>query len=373
MSKVAIAKNVDAATRMRQAIDLIGGPSALVKPGQRVVIKVNGAGTEDWSDAKGVRPEVVRGLVRALKEAQPREIVVTDGHHRIPALYGELADEATVFDSSADEVVRVEDPNAYIHRVTWLPRVYLEADVLISLAIQKTHMQGTVTLALKNFVGAWPERRSREALHQTNLYQGLIDTIMLLKPAAGVIDSGPAMEGFGPGNGTPLSHNLTIASKDLVAADTVGCLTMGIDPMTVNHIRHGAERGLGVADLARIEVVGERIENVRRQYAEPPRTMEAFAPLVKTCVAGPCDERYACLTAIIGGLELVRMEGKLDRIKDLTVVAGPYGEAPVGTKGTVIHVGNCQARYASTGRYLCGCPPCFSFGRQWLGLLYDLR
>ena len=372
MSTVAIARDVDAATRMRRAIDLIGGASALVRPGQSVVIKVNGAGTEDWSNAHGVRPEVVRALVRVLKEAGPREIVVTDGHHRMAALYGELSDEATVFDSSADEVVRVEDPDAYIHRVTWLPRVYLDADVLISLAIQKTHMQGTVTLALKNFVGAWPERRSREALHQTNLYQGLIDTIKLLKPAAGVIDSGPAMEGFGPGNGTPLWHNLTIASTDLVAADTVGCLTMGIDPMTCNHIRHGHERGLGIADPTGIEVVGERIEDVKRQYAEPPRTMDAFAPQVRTFVAGPCDERYACLTGIIGGLELVRMEGKLDRIRDLTVVAGPYGEAPAGTGGTVVHVGNCQARYASTGRYLCGCPPCFSFGRQWLGLLYDL-
>src|SRR5512137_191629 len=102
---------------MRRAVDLIGGPTALVKPGQRVVIKVNGAGTSDWNDAKGVRPEVVRGLVRVLKEASPREIVVTDGHHRMGALYGELSDEATVFDSSADEVLRIEDRNAFIHRV----------------------------------------------------------------------------------------------------------------------------------------------------------------------------------------------------------------------------------------------------------------
>ena len=357
---------------MRRAIELLGGPEALVKPGQRVVIKVNGAGTSDWNDAKGVRPEVVRALIRALKPAGPREIVVTDGHHRMVNLYGELADEATVFDSSSDEVIRIEDPDAYIHRVTWLPRVYVEADVLISLAIQKTHMQGWVTLALKNFVGAWPERRSREALHQTNLYQGLIDTIKYLKPAAGVIDSGPAMEGFGPGSGEPLWHNLTIASKDLVAADTVGCATMGIDPMGCNHIRHGQERGLGCADLSKIEVVGEQIEAVRRQYAEPPRTMAAFAPQVQTFIAGPCDENYACLTGIIGGLELLRKEGKLDQVKDLTVVAGSQGEAPLGTQGTVLHIGNCQARYASTGRYLCGCPPCFSFGRQYLGILYGI-
>lgn len=372
MSIVSIAKDADPAVRMRRAIDLIGGAKELVKPGQRVVVKINGAASADWDSAKGVRPEVVRALVRVLKEADPREVVITDGHHRVPILYKDLSDEATVWDSSDDEVIRVEIPEAYIHRIAWFPKVYLEADVLVSLAIQKTHMQATVTQTIKNFVGVWPQRRSREQLHQTNLAQGLIDTLICLKPALGVIDSGPAMDGFGPGNGDPLWPNLTLASRDLVAVDTVGCHVMGIDPLPANHIRHGWERGVGTGDMREIEVRGERIEDVRVQFREPPRTLDVYAPSVRSCVAGPCDENYSCLTGIIGGLELLKQEGKLDRVRDLVVVAGPRGEAPADAKGTVIYVGNCQAHKAATGNYLPGCPPCFSFGRQWLGILYNI-
>jgi uncharacterized protein (DUF362 family) len=371
MPVVSIAKSVDPSERMKQAIDLIGGAAEIVRPGQRVVIKINAAGDEDWNSAKSVRPEVIRALARVLKEAGPREIVVTDGHHRVPSLYSELADEVTLFDSSADEVVRVEIPGAYIHRIAWFPRILLEADVLISLAIQKTHMQATATQTIKNFVGAWPDRRSREQLHQTNLDQGLIDTLLCLKPALGVIDSGPAMEGFGPGSGDPIWTNLTLASRDLVAVDTIGCQVMGIDHRKCNHIRHGAERGIGCADLTKIEVVGERVEDVRVNFREPTRTLDAF-PSVRSYVAGPCDERYACLTCVIGGLDLLKREGKLDQVTDLVVVAGRDGEAPADTTGTVVYVGNCQAHRASTGHYMPGCPPCFSFGRQWLGTLYDI-
>jgi uncharacterized protein (DUF362 family) len=372
MSVVSIARSADPEARMRRAIDLIGGPREIVQPGQRVVIKVNAAGDEDWGNAKCVRPEVIRALARVLREGGAREVVVTDGHHRLASLYQEIADEVTLVDSSADEVVRVEIPNAFIHRVAWFPRIYLEADVLVSLAIQKTHMQATATQCIKNFVGAWPDRRSREQLHQTNLDQGLIDTLLCLKPALGVVDSGPGMEGFGPGNGDPIWPNLTLASRDLVAVDTVGLAVMGIDPFVCNHVRHGAERGLGQNDLSRIEVVGETIEDVRVKFREPTRTLDVFAPQVRSYVAGQCDERYACLTCIIGGLDLLKGEGKLDRVQDLVVVAGPEGKAPADEQGTVVYVGNCQAHRASTGRYMPGCPPCFSFGRQWLGALYGI-
>jgi len=64
--------------------------------------------------------------------------------------------------------------------------------------------------------------------------------------------------------------NLIIAGKNMVAVDAVASAVMGIDPSRVKYLKLAEEKGLGTANLDNIEVIGERIGEVRRNFRLPP-------------------------------------------------------------------------------------------------------
>ncbi|MFC1671789.1 DUF362 domain-containing protein, partial [Planctomycetota bacterium] len=73
-----------------------------------------------------------------------------------------------------------------------------------------------------------------------------------------------------PQNGRPVEMNLVLASRDIVALDTVAAEIMGRDPRRVPHIRMAEEAGLGMGDPNAIDVIGTEIQEVRRHFAPPP-------------------------------------------------------------------------------------------------------
>jgi Pyruvate/2-oxoacid:ferredoxin oxidoreductase delta subunit len=80
-----------------------------------------------------------------------------------------------------------------------------------------------------------------------------------------VMDARTIMEGMGgPAAGPLRKTGLIIAGTDDVAVDMVMLAIGGRDGgRDVPHLRACSERGIGVADLGSIEVVGETIESVR--------------------------------------------------------------------------------------------------------------
>ena len=61
-------------------------------------------------------------------------------------------------------------------------------------------------------------------------------------------------------------HRIAIASTDFIAADRVAIESMGVNPDWVGYLRYCDQVGLGNYNLAKIDVLGEKIENVRRTY-----------------------------------------------------------------------------------------------------------
>ena len=79
-----------------------------------------------------------------------------------------------------------------------------------------------------------------------------------------VINGFVAMEGSGPVHGTPVQMGLILAGRDPVSTDSVASKVMGFDPHAIYHIQRAAQKGLGRIDD--VEVVGERIEVVAREF-----------------------------------------------------------------------------------------------------------
>jgi len=79
--------------------------------------------------------------------------------------------------------------------------------------------------------------------------------------------SGAARAGEGhETSGNPVKMDLVIAGTDPVAVDAVGAAVMGVSPTEVEHLVLAEKKGLGTCQLENIEVVGEPIERVRRNF-----------------------------------------------------------------------------------------------------------
>ena len=85
------------------------------------------------------------------------------------------------------------------------------------------------------------------------------------------IDGFEAMEGEGPTSGEPIAWRIALASTDALAADTLATHLMGFDPAEVGYLHYCHQLGLGVGDLAQIDVVGNVVpEGVRRTFRPHP-------------------------------------------------------------------------------------------------------
>jgi len=144
----------------------------------------------------------------------------------------------------------------------------LESDYRISAAVLKTHDTVIATLSIKNVVVGSIIRYDKHRIHQgykainLNIYK----IAKYVWPNLAIIDGYTAMEGNGPVSGTPVDMGTVIASTDPLAADTVGAYIMGFDPDDIGYLYYIKMAGMGEGDIDKIEIVGERLEDVRRKF-----------------------------------------------------------------------------------------------------------
>jgi uncharacterized protein (DUF362 family) len=70
---------------------------------------------------------------------------------------------------------------------------------------------------------------------------------------------------------------VALASTDALAADRIACEIMGVDFHSVGYLHYCAERGLGEADLDKIEVLGERVGDCVRPFRLHHAVEEQYA------------------------------------------------------------------------------------------------
>ena len=147
-------------------------------------------------------------------------------------------------------------------------------------AMLKTHNTVVATLSIKNMALGAPLHSARKETKRWNdkrLYHGgvrqthvdIMMTAQRLQPfwGAAVIDGYEGMEGNGPTQGSVVPSRIAISSTDFVAADRVGVEAMGIDPSWVGYLQYCGQAGLGQTDMAKIDVQGAKLEDVKRRYA----------------------------------------------------------------------------------------------------------
>ena len=209
-----------------------------------------------------------------------------------------------------------------IHSIDYADSV-AAADTVVSVALAKTHDTATVTLSVKNMMGCLKRvkrsrmhgiqlgsaaehsgealwniiedhswiikmmagvvfgavrvRRGFDRMRHGDMSPGLLAQVAamsenlarmgaVLMPDIAVIDAFEAMEGEGPGNGTPVPMKIAIAGTDPVTCDAVMAWMMGFEPMQIGYLRLLHDRGLGIADMNEINAIGENPSDHRREF-----------------------------------------------------------------------------------------------------------
>jgi uncharacterized protein (DUF362 family)/Pyruvate/2-oxoacid:ferredoxin oxidoreductase delta subunit len=278
------------------ALDLIGGLERFVKPGMKVLLKPNLLSAKAPERAITTHPEVAAVVARMVRRLNA-DVIIGDspggakrGVKRVWENTGMLAMaaregiELVNFESSGVTKMKVKD------RYYYLAKPAVEADLIINLPKLKTHVLTLMTGAVKNMFGLIPGFRKgeyhKEAPRPADFAQIIVDILSLRPPELTIMDAVLTMEGDGPSSGTPRWSNLIMASSDPVAVDAIAAEIIGLKPNQVPTTRIASESGLGIGWTEAIEIVGEKLENVKiNDYKlTSNRKMELIPPFLARLV-----------------------------------------------------------------------------------------
>jgi len=348
---------------LRDAIEITGGFGKAVEGADTVVIKPNLLVAVPPDMHLTTDPHITASLVELVKESGVKRVIVAEGPaliHKGREVFRVTLTEKFCSRAGAEiayldesEHVEVDIPDANIMRKTRIPKLILESDALITVPKMKTHWLCGVTLGIKNLVGVIP-LSERMRGHREDIHQRIVDILRLVKPDFAVIDGLVAMDGQGPRCGNLVKMSTVIAGCDAVSVDTVACAVMGIEPSEIAEIRLANAQGLGVGELGRIAVKGERVESVKKAFKRASRDIAGVFPNVESYLGGACK---GCLGFTRATLDALNLTGDLQKSGRISLIMG-FGlkDLPEDLNGTVIVIGDCTCEHAARGTFIKGCP-----------------
>jgi len=271
MSRVAVVKGSRPIETTRKALGLIWSDMRSALSEKRpILIKPNYINSKHPSTGITTDSRVLEGIVKFLRMHKVDELVIGEGSgwaDTFQAFKIAGADavaerwDVKLVDLNKDEFIEVRPPHPLALKKVKVAKTAL-ASTIISVPKLKPHRIATITLSLKNMMGALA---SKGTMHRGNLSKKVADLASVLRPSVSVVDGIIAGEGHET-SGNPVEMNLVIAGTDPVAVDAVGAAVMGIKPTDVKHLVFAEKKGLGTCNLEEITILGEPIKKVERKF-----------------------------------------------------------------------------------------------------------
>ena len=265
----------------RRAIDLLGGITNFIKPQSKVLVKPNLLMAKEPEFGITTHPEVVRSVIKFLKDIEC-QIYLGDS----PSVWGnQIENVDEVYEECGMERIAQEEDIELVKfdkrrmrgskfpLTSWLD----ECDYFVSIPKFKTHDLTILTAAIKNLfglvTGTYKTELHKNYYNKEDFAKILVDIYAEARPALTIVDAIVAMEGDGPATSGKLRNTgLLLASYDCVALDSILALIMGLLPEDILTTREAAKRGLGIADINSINILGEKLEDVIEEPFKLPST-----------------------------------------------------------------------------------------------------
>jgi len=298
-------QNDNIAKAVEKAIDLLGGIKHVTKGVNTVMLKPNLVSPQAEATTKLA---VVRTLAETMQRAG-KEVSIGEGSAAAPKFnvlkggiyrtrkreildpmqqyvfeqlgYADLAKTLRVplVNLHCGELVDVAVPGGFVFDKITLHKRLAEVDLLCSVPMMKTHQLATVTLGMKNLIGAFPGtiyQSVRGHMHDlaskvepTAAAAVVVDMVRANKLGLVVIDGSMAMEGNGPSMGKTFKMDVIVAGTNPVAADMVAASLMGFAPAEIPTFLWANKAGLRPGALDEIEIRGEPLDRLRRPFVKP--------------------------------------------------------------------------------------------------------
>lgn len=308
MEKVALLKCTDYDTDLiektiREGFELLGGEAyinKLIPRDSKVLLKPNMLSVEQAGSPVITHFAVFEAVIRIVKEhtnnisfgdspgfGDPKRAAERSGLMEVAEKYGVKFEDFK-------ETVHVKLDNSILCKSWDVARAPFEADVIISLPKLKTHAMAYFTGAIKNQFGCISG--TQKALWHTrmpdanNFCKMLLDLNTLVGTSFAILDGIIAMEGNGPKNGSPHKMNTLIMGDSLSAVDSVAVRLIGYNsPLETPTLKEVYDNNWGTVLPEDIEVVGEKIENMKAKNFKLSRKGEGFhfsSPAVSKFLTG---------------------------------------------------------------------------------------
>ncbi|MGE5652739.1 MAG: DUF362 domain-containing protein, partial [Bacillota bacterium] len=187
---------------LRKALELVGGLGTYVKPGMKVLLKVNLLMKKRPDEATTTHPAVVAGVAKMVKELGATPIIGDSpgGPYNegwLKGIYAHCGMEEAAQASGAElnrdfEVAELAAPTGKLVRKIEVIKAAVDADLVISLAKFKTHGMTTFTGAVKNLFGVIPGMAKVEyhlKMPEVGLFtELLVDICEAVKPGLSIMD-----------------------------------------------------------------------------------------------------------------------------------------------------------------------------------------
>ena len=347
---------------VRDALDALD-----LRPHGRTLVKPNCVASKPQFPHAFTRAEFLEGVLGALRDrgGAIEELAVGErcGITVPTRLAFEGADYYPMFKRTGvkhyhfEEVPQVEIPLSHPERLRdylFTPEPVAKADFFVNCPKFKSHPWTTVTFSLKNYIGIQDDRH-RLIDHDHRLDEKIADLQYIVQPELVAIDAIVAGEGrmLTP---KPRNLGLVILGNCQVAVDAVCCRILGLDPLSVDHIRMAHERGFGPVDLDAIDLSGDVTLADAQRRADGfevglIRVEKFFEGTAISAYAGPPPEPErtdycwgGCPGAIEEAIEILRVFDKETDAKmpRLHVMFGKYqGDIDAKPGEKVVFIGDC--------------------------------
>lgn len=264
-SDIFVAKGKTYSALVDQVIENMGGISAFVKSGDKVVIKPNIGWDRTVDQAANTHPVIVARLAELCLDAGASKIRIFDRTcNEKRRCYASSGIKKAV-KAVKSRRVKLE----YIDKRKFVPvtikeasvlgqwsfyKDALEADAYINVPVAKHHGLSRLSLGLKNIMGVIGGSRGR--IH-SNIGEKLADLNRVIQPAMTLVDATRVIVRNGPNAGdladVKTLHTF-IGSTDPVAADAYATTLFGLTPDEIDSTVSAHRAGLGQMDLDKCRI-----------------------------------------------------------------------------------------------------------------------
>ena len=251
--------------KLKAGLAELGGFEKIVSPEEKILVKPNFLSAATPEKAVTTHPAVLRAVLRLLSERGCNNVKIGDspGHGSCEGAMRMIGlSEDRIYGAQLapmSENVHVDFPDGITCKEFDFCKEVVESDAIINVCKMKTHALERITGAVKNVYG-FVCGHKKAAGHvkfpnDTVFARMLVDIHRYTHPRIHIMDGIIAMEGNGPGAGTPTPMNVLLISEDPVALDTVYCYLVNLDPELVPTNSQGCRMGIGTDKENEIEIV----------------------------------------------------------------------------------------------------------------------